>query len=224
MGAERTPVGWGTWLGWAVASSIGLTIGLAVYLPLAVGLGDELEVVTRTLVSAVAGAVLGGSLGVAQWLLLRRRASDQGRWVLASVVGGTVGGTGALVAADILSALVDTDFITNLVVGGTFLGASLGIAQWLLLRRLFIQAGWWVVGSALGLSLGLGLGRVGGAALHDAFLGAMSETLARVLATVIFGSLTVVAYGVITGGVLVWLHRRRSDAEAKPHSATFPNY
>jgi hypothetical protein len=223
METERTPVGWGTWLGWAVASSIGLTIGLAVYLPLAVGLGDELEVVTRTLVSAAAGAGLGASLGVAQWLLLRRRASDQGRWVLASVVGGTVGGAGALVVADILSAVVGADFITNLVLGGTFLGASLGIAQWLLLRRLFVQAGWWVVGSTVGLSLGLGLGRVAGAALHDAFLGA-SETLARVLAAAIFGTLTVAVYGAITGGVLVWLQRRRSDAEVKPHRTTFANH
>lgn len=214
---KRTPVGWDTWLGWVVASSIGLMIGLAVYLPLAVVLGDDLEVVARTLVSAGAGAVLGASIGVAQWFLLRRRgASVRDRWVLASVVGGGVGGTGALVVAAIVSEVAGVDFVTNLVLGGAFLGLSLGIAQWLLLRQRFTRAGWWVVASTVGLAVGLGIGRLGGAALYDGMVGPLGETVARVLATVLFGTVLVAGYGTITGCVLVWLERQRSDAVLRP--------
>ena len=39
---------------------------------------------------AVFGTVLGASLGIAQWLVLRRQVSDPGPWVLASTVGGAV--------------------------------------------------------------------------------------------------------------------------------------
>ncbi len=221
MQTERTAVGWGFWLRWLVASSVGLMIGLAVYLPLAVVLGDELEVVPRTLVSAAGGGALGLSLGVAQWLLLRRRSPDQGRWVLASVAGGTVGGTGALVAADIMGAAMGTDFITNLVAGGAFLGASLGMAQWLLMRQRFARTGWWVVASTVGLSLGLGIGRVGGAALYDGMVVPMGETVARLLATVLFGTVLVAGYGAITGGVLLWLRRQPANREAEPARAGF---
>jgi hypothetical protein len=203
MAAERVPVGWGAWVGWVAASSIGLMIGLVVYLPVAVILGDELEPIARTATSGAAGAALGVSIGVAQWTLLRRRgAPEQARWVLASVVGGAVGGTGALVVADLMSAAVGTDFVTNLVFGGAFLGASLGVAQWLLLRRRFARAGWWIVASTVGLSLGLGLGRVGWAALYDAVGVALGQSLAGVVATVIFGTLAVAGYGAITGGAL----------------------
>ncbi len=220
MEMEQKAVRWDTWLGWAVASSVGLTIGLAVYLPLAVLVGDEFEVVTGTLVSAVGGAALGASLGIAQWLLLRRRASHQGRWVWASVAGGAVGGIGALLVADIMTAAAGADFITNLVLGGAFLGLSLGTAQWLLLRQRYERAGWWVVASTVGLSLGLGLGRVGGAALYDVVAGTTGEALARVLATAIFGTLIVAGYGAITGVVLVWLQPQRPDAGAEPTRAT----
>ena len=39
---------------------------------------------------ATFGAVLGASLGVMQWLVLRRQLSRSGWWILAGSVGGAV--------------------------------------------------------------------------------------------------------------------------------------
>jgi hypothetical protein len=216
MDTIDTRDGWATWIAWVIASAVGLAIGLAVYLPLAVGLADGMEVVAHTLISASAGAWLGMSVGVAQWLVLRRRDTNPGGWVVASAVGAAVGGTGALVLAGLMSQALNTDFVANFVVGGAFLGGSLGLAQWLLLRQQVARAGWWVLASAVGLSTGLGVGRIGGAALHDAILGAAGESMARIGATAVFGILIVLGYGAITGGVLVWLVRRRPDVIRVP--------
>jgi hypothetical protein len=84
------------------------------------------------------------------------------------------------------------------------------------LRQQVARAGWWVLASAVGLSTGLGVGRIGGAALHDAILGAAGESMARIGATAVFGILIVLGYGAITGGVLVWLVRRRPDVIRVP--------
>ena len=90
--------------------------------------------------------------------------------------------------ADIMSETAGTDFLTNLVAGGALIGALLGTAQWFLLRYRFARAGWWVVASTVGLSFGLGVGRVAGAALYDSVVGTLGETPARLLATAVFGS------------------------------------
>jgi hypothetical protein len=198
--------GWRTWLGWVVASSVGLAIGLIVFLPVAVVLGDELDVVPRAFASGAAGAVLGAAVGGAQWLVLRRRMLQPGSWVWASIAGGAVGGAAGRLASDVVAP--STDFTMALVLGLAVLGACLGFAQWLVWRGQSLSTGWWVVASAAGLAGGILPGRLGSDVLDDAIGDVMGGTVVRVLATVIFGSLTVAGYGAITGGVMVWRLRR----------------
>ena len=100
---QRTQVGWGFWLGWVLASTVGLAVGLAAgaalltiiaFSTLVGGSGID------PLTSAMEGALLGASVGIAQWLVLRRKVSRAGWWVLASTVGAvllvTVVGYGAI--------------------------------------------------------------------------------------------------------------------------------
>ena len=66
-----------------------LLAGGAVFLVLVTSL-DIFALGTEAYMGAVFGTVLGASLGIAQWLVLRRQVSDPGPWVLASTVGGAV--------------------------------------------------------------------------------------------------------------------------------------
>ncbi len=77
-----------------LASIVGLAVGAllaggAVFLVLVTSL-DIFALGTEAYMGAVFGTVLGASLGIAQWLVLRRQVSDPGPWVLASTVGGAV--------------------------------------------------------------------------------------------------------------------------------------
>jgi hypothetical protein len=95
---------------------------------------------------ALAGEItIGAVIGIMQWIVLRPLVPQAGWWALASAVGWPVG-----------QMLVVTTFPTKVgVIAGAFLGAILGISQWIVLRRWFHQAGWWIVMSTLGWALGL---------------------------------------------------------------------
>lgn len=95
---------------------------------------------------ALAGEItIGAVIGIMQWVVLRPLVPQAGWWALASAVGWAVG-----------QMLVVTMFPTKVgVIAGAFLGAILGLGQWIVLRRWFHQAGWWIIMSTLGWALGL---------------------------------------------------------------------
>ena len=84
-------------------------------------------------------------------------------WVLASALGWGLGLWLARVVAGIMSAMM-----SDLAVLGAVGGLVSGGAQWLVLRRRLLRAGWWIPASALGglvgSSLGLGTLMIGPAA------------------------------------------------------------
>ncbi len=199
------------WLGWVVASAVGLAVGFAVYFPLVLYFASDLGTVQRILLAAVGGTFFGASLGTAQWLFLRKRSFRPGGWFLATLVAGTVGGTLALVAGDVAGN--SGGFFFAIAVGGFVFGALIGTGQWLVLRPKLSQAGWWVLASTVGLAASLGTGNSLGEALYYALNGVLGEVLARVLATLTFGALLLIPYGAVTGFALLWLLRRQVDIE-----------
>lgn len=213
MNVENGQIGWGLWLRWMLASAAGLAVGFAVYFPLVVGFASEQSLVEHILLSIAGGAVLGAVIGSVQWLVLRRLLSQLARWVWATAAGGAVGGT---VAVSVGSGVGESmGFVTALVVGGALLGASLGLAQWFLLRRQLAQVGWWVLASTLGLAMGLALGR--GVGEIVAF--AVSEAMRDVAGTVTFAIFLFVGYGGTMGAVLVWLLQQPYPAQVDPLKA-----
>ncbi len=86
--------------------------------------------------------------GVMQYGLLRRYLPRMGWWVLATTGGWLLGmllifGWLSFWAYD--SRDMDLGFIV--------LGLSIGVGQWLLLRRRLLRAGWWIVASVVGWGL-----------------------------------------------------------------------
>ena len=218
MKIERAQVGWGFWLRWVLASTMGLTVGFAVGLiMLFVGAFmlfaatlefDETLTLTPVMFATMLAAAVGASVGIAQWLVLRWwQVSRAGWWVLASAVGAAVGGAaGAIVISaatlDFAEVVGETLTLTLtltpvMLILVTMFGASVGIAQWLVLRRQVSRSGWWVLASIVGFAVGV----------------AVSIVVDRVVGFAV--------YGAITGGVMVWLLRQPVTEETSlPQEAT----
>ncbi len=129
--------------------------------------------------AVLCGAACGSTIGLAQWLILRTRIKDVGLWVAATIAGyGSIGLLARLVSVWYPDWL---DWALTLIIDGklhwlarleadwpaaswlpgaislTLLGATLGIAQWPVLRGRVPQAGWWIAISTAGWALAAGL-------------------------------------------------------------------
>ena len=189
MNTERAQVGWGFWVWWVLATFVGSVVGV---------------VVGVAVLGPVLGAVGLAGAGVMQWLVLRQQLSQSGWWILASSVGLAIG----LVVGVAVSAAGGDDAAAA-VVSLAVLGVSVGIAQWLVLRRQVSRAGWWilvnVVGLAVGLAATLVVFGVGDGNGGGAVTGALQDA--------IFGAVIGAVVGAITGGVMVWLLRQPTAKE-----------
>lgn len=134
------------WLSWLLATTAGGT---------AIG---TLVVLTGSNEIFVYLVLTGFVVGAAQWLVLRRYFQYAGWWILASgfawivsfLVMSMIGEITDPLAILISSVLgIWRVFGTNVVIG-IGVGAGLGVAQWLVLRRQTQGAGWWVLASAVG--------------------------------------------------------------------------
>jgi len=134
---KTPPFDWVLWVKWILATTVGWAVGWTLS-EFAVGL----------------------TVGLAQWVVLRKQIEHSEWWILVSAVGWGAG----RVLVDVTLAPQDV-----ILVGG-MLGAALGLAQWLVLRHHVIQSWWWIAMSAL--SWGVGLTAVLGETLVGAIVGA----------------------------------------------------
>ena len=136
------------------------------------------------------------------------------RWVLATSV------VPAVVLTAIWGPYLVTDddswFYVAFLLSVPLVLASIAIAQWLVLRRQVSRAGWWalagtvvyVVAGALLFALGAAVAPAAGEVVkrtNPSLVGLPAEVGAALVG--FFG------YGAITGGVMVWLLRRRVTEE-----------
>ena len=193
MNTERAQVGWGFWLWWVLATFVGSAVGV---------------VVGVAVLGPVLGAVGLAGAGVMQWLVLRQQLSRSGWWILASSVGLAIG----LVVGVAASAAGGDDAA---VVSLPVLGASVGIAQWRVLRRQVSRAGWWIVVNVVGLAVGLAATLV----VFGVADGSGGGAVTGALEDAIFGAVIGAVVGAITGAVMVWMLRQRAAKELGPSQA-----
>lgn len=201
------------WFWWVLATALGEFVGFAV--PAAVGavaawplgrMGGTLPEIAMLGVMVPAGVVEGAVLGFAQWLVLRRYIQDMARreWVLATALAAGV----AWIIGMLPSTLGDLTTINPVVLigGGILLGvvfvASIGVAQWLVLRRYIQKAGWWVLANAVAWPMGVAVPFIGLAIVPEE-----SPVVVWVVVGVVSGVLMGAVVGAITGMALVWMLR-----------------
>ncbi|MCK4899229.1 MAG: hypothetical protein KAS38_10645 [Anaerolineales bacterium] len=183
MKDKRSQVGWGFWLQWVVASTVGMLLGFIVGFPLSFLVMD---IVGERLGQSFGGIVIGIGVGVLQWLVLRRRISGVGWWVLTSAAGGLI----IPVAFEGLSESLSFGALMSFTGVVALGGAVAGTLQWLVLRGQVSRAGWWVLASTVGWGLGMT------AAIAYSWPGPMWLIV------------TGAVLGAVTGGALVWLLRK----------------
>lgn len=182
LDAPLTRVEWGFGLRWVLATTVGWVVGFAI----CEAFKAFLESITAD------GAVIGISVGIGQWLALKGRINRAGWWILASIIGFAAGKAVGDAFAQAVPGAV------GFGLSGAAIGASVGIAQWFVLRRHVVLAEWWVLASVLAWAVGGGIIRVA-----DEAVGGPSGT------AYVIGAAGAAAAGAMTGASLVWLLRLR---------------
>lgn len=175
------------WLQWVFASILGFAMGAAI--------GNA---ITDLIFTALFGAV-GGFM---QWLVLRHRILGAGWWVLASTLGFAIAPIAALAGVMALSQIMSLDGnpLAAPILLGVLSGVLSAIFPWLILRRQFAQAGWWIPAHLLGSLLGGAIGIVTFHAVSVIGYYDFSWTGAGAM----FGA----GLGAVTGITLVWFLRQ----------------
>ena len=112
---------------------------------------------------------IGALVGIAQWIVLRSLFRQAGWWILASAPGWAA-------SHELLGTVLP---VGDVFLYGAVIGASIGAAQWLVLRRWVYRAGWWVVITILGWAVGPILGTSLTGAVVGATTGLALELLSR---------------------------------------------
>jgi hypothetical protein len=147
----------------------------------------------------IAGAVAGGVIGAAQWLVLRRRLPLSALWVAVTAGGMAVG----LALGQVV--LGDSTTMQPLLVRGLVVGAAIGAAQVALLRGILQIPPMWAVVVTLGWPLAW------------AVSAAIGLDLSRNWA--VFGSSGALVFQLATGLALAYLLRRNAPAHAPAPAA-----
>jgi hypothetical protein len=145
------------WLRWFAITTAGELLGFTVpALAGALTTVHHVEGLPQALVLVAAGAVEGGVLGWAQAVVLRRVVTglDTGSWVRATASGAVLAYTMGMLPS-LLFPLPVPVMVAVGAVAGTVLLASIGAAQWLVLRRYRPRSAWWIATTAGAWILGL---------------------------------------------------------------------
>ncbi len=136
-------------LGWTVANLLGVA---------AVGALSLIPFLTSIRGMLVSSLIIGLPIGFAQWLALRRIAPISILWVLTISAGLLLG---LVVVNSPLPVLpwgfLDDESVLSLTAVSTTIGLFVGLVQWFFLRGHFTKSLAWVLSSAVGLGLGIGL-------------------------------------------------------------------
>ena len=187
MEAKQNQAGWGFGVLWFLASAIGMAIGFTGGFFLA---GYTAEALGEPMGISLLGISVGSSVGLMQWLVLRRYASGTGWWILTYVPAIC----GLLTSAVALADLDEVWIVAGLVACG---GAVTGTFQWLILRKKVSKAGWWILVCAASWGL-----------IMPILKADLWSTCESSSAGTLFAFSTVAAVlGAIMGGGMAWLLR-----------------
>lgn len=119
---------WYLWVLWIMATTLGW-------------------VISQLLLPTIGPFIAGILIGAMQWFVLRDRIKKAWQWSLLTGIGWAIGiGIVVFVLPDGFGFLY-----------GILVGATTGIAQWIILRREVLLSGWWIVISVIAWFTGLSM-------------------------------------------------------------------
>jgi hypothetical protein len=184
------------WLPWVAASFGGGTTAAALLLPAWWLLLPELRVI-----------LAGAAIGLAQWLVLRRRIPSAWWWIIASVLGLFLGLWMRASVYVYFWFSPHEEAVWVKALADSALGATLGTMQWFVVRR--IDRNYlWILASALGLGLAGLAGPFADLAAAGLVRPASDMAMYRhgdfvsvLVEACTYGAVS----GIVTGSVLAWL-------------------
>jgi len=126
--AKPEVMDWALWFYWIMATTMGWLVGNIFFIGIPV-------------------IISGAAISALQWAVLYKRIHKASRWAIYSFTGWVVG--------YILFVLLSAGEFG--LPEGLLIGASVGVAQWLLLRKVFNWAGWWILISIMAWTTGLNI-------------------------------------------------------------------
>jgi hypothetical protein len=135
----------GLWITWLIVNDLAFGINAVLLFMVASLLQTEPGAIPYTIVSFLCLPLI---LGTMQWLVLKRWLFRFHEWLIPTTAGALFGS----IVVHLTWELVWTDLpaLLTAIVKGALLGASLGLGQWLALRRRFSRAGWWILATTAG--------------------------------------------------------------------------
>ena len=175
MEQESTQHGLPFWFQWVLATAIGLGLGFEGY-----------RIVSPASQGIFQVAIAGIFVGFAQWIVLRKRVIQSGWWILATFSGWAL--------FDILGWIMASPML-----GQMFLalgGLTIGISQWVFLRRHYSRAYLWILVSTFAWILGMIMAFCGMAV--GATIGELSGGSLQGISSLTMASLFGIPFGAIT--------------------------
>lgn len=144
------------WLWWLLATLAGTAVGMGLMFVVIAPVINRMPQVGPALYGGVVGAVIGGTVGTAQWALLRRHLQRIGSWVAVTAVAWVA--FWVLEISGVWSRLLGANsgiaFVSDALHVGV-LGFLVGAAQWMMLSRRRVRSPvWWIVASVGSVMLG----------------------------------------------------------------------
>lgn len=192
MNTNQKSIGFGFWLTWVLASTIGFGAGAVAGIVILYAV----RVPESPAFPILFGIIFGAVGGLAQWLVLRRQIPDSGLWIPFSALG--------LMLAIATSASMAQPSGNPFFAVAVIYGLIGGFLQWLILEKRGVSIGWWIAASLLGSFLGSLLNGPTAAAIPwDEFGLSAKFLLSFFFLGIPFG----LGVGIITGGALIWFLR-----------------
>jgi len=158
--AHPVPFDWKGWLGWVAATMVGAELVVfIIYFLFPHIVSDPLRgSLIQQLVWIGMIGMPGPTIATVQWIWLRRRVRKAAWWIVAAVTGWyVVLGLSALRGLPPIERFTAKFETTTDIISFCLLGAAMSVPQWLLLRRRFFEAGYWIAARPLGWLVGFGL-------------------------------------------------------------------
>lgn len=182
------------WLGWTLATAIGMILG---YLPSALLVSDLDLGLARIIVPILAGLLIG----IAQWLVLRQYVNTSHDWILNHAGGWVAGYALGFFIAQLFSKVPYGGLI-----GFLLFGVIVAVFQWPVLRREIPHVWAWILANVVGWTAGAWISGLVAAALVK------STELTLVTSTIVTVGITGLIAGAITALALIWIVRKPERA------------
>lgn len=133
-----------SFLVWLIANILGISATVALPLLFA-SLSESLRS------GVVSGFIFAFPIGLAQWLALRRISKTSILWVLTVPVGILIYFLIYELIPDGLKQTIDDESILFITAAYLIIGFTVGLLQWLIMRRQFSGSSLWILGSTVGV-------------------------------------------------------------------------